>query len=282
MASLRKPLRASALVLVFFLACALGLPAGAIRAEDDTSPKGKVVSTYQLGNVLVTYFAPDGLQNLWGLDPAADDFFRTLNAKFKLVVLGAYGNPEEFLEFVRKVKAGEPTPVPRIALFTTTRRMPEKSYVGKSAKKQFDKYVNWFGLATNTGIIAFGFEVKANGIIEDKLGVDLDFSYKLGKFTKVYEKGEGYISVGLLSRVLLNGSHFDNYLNTTALQISDKLVFLTFIGQGWEEGTVARQNRDMIFWREALINANPAPLLKDNPEGVASGGDPGKTDPSQG
>jgi hypothetical protein len=249
---------------------ALAFPLAGPALADDAKggPPGRIQSTFQLGEVLVTYFAPEGLQNLWGLDDVSDEFFRGLDAKFKLRVLGAYGDPEEFLAFLAKLKAGEPVSLPRVALFSTTRRMPEKSYRGKSAEKEFTKYFRWFGFATGTGVVALGFEVKANGILEDKLGVDLDFSYDLGKFSKVYERGDGFLSVGLLASVTLNRSESDYYLNTSALQLGDKLVFLTLIGGDRDLSGIESLNRDLLLWRLAIAAANPAPELTDKQEGV--------------
>ncbi|MDR2404765.1 MAG: hypothetical protein LBE27_00135 [Deltaproteobacteria bacterium] len=236
-------------------------PVKAMAAGEDAPTK--VISTYQIGEVLVTYFAPDGFKNLWGLDPDADDFLRSLNTHFKLLVLGAYGNPEEFLEFVRQVKAGEPTKIPRMALFTTTRKMNQKSYVGKSAKKQLDKYNTWFGLATSTSLVAFGFEVKANGILRKKLGKDLDFSYDVNKYSKVYEKTPSSISVGLLSTFKINGEKCQNYLNTSAMQIQDKLVFLTMVGDRGDAG-VSSLNLDLSRWKSQLSQVNPPPATDDS------------------
>ena len=277
--SLPKTLFASAAIIT--AALCLSPPGGgaALWAQGPgagLSPE-KVVSTYKVCEVLVTYFAPDGLQNIWGLDTDADDFLRSLNKNFKLVVLGAYGNPAEFLAFVEKVRSGQPAAVPRIALFSTTRKMPEKSYAGKKAENEFTRYARWFGLATNTRIIALGFEVKANGILKKKLGVDLDFEYALGSHTKVFEKYKGSLSVRLMSTVKLNGGASENSLNTTALQIKDKMVFLTLVGLDRGEQGVAALNSDLLSWRDAIAAANPAPDTGEAPaeasaEGKAGGG----------
>ncbi|MDR2198345.1 MAG: hypothetical protein LBR53_02600 [Deltaproteobacteria bacterium] len=261
--SLEAFVRAAALLaLVFILPPSTGL-----KAEGGSASEGEgVVSTYQLGDVLVTYFAPEGMRNLWGLNPDADDFFRAMNPRFKLVVLGAYGNPEEFLEFVRGLKAGEKAKLPKIAILSTTRSMPEKSYAGERAKRQFTKYARWFGAATTTRIVAFGFEVKANSYLKSKLGVDLDFSYDLKKATGVFDRGPGSLSVGVLAKFLLNGGRGDNYLNTTALQIRDKLVFLSMIVPDHSDARVRDLNGELLRWRDRVAGANPAPDTGESSE----------------
>ncbi|MDR2461393.1 MAG: hypothetical protein LBE38_11565 [Deltaproteobacteria bacterium] len=214
----------------------------------------------QVGNLDLTLMCPEGMVPVLGLSPRGDAFFYSLNEKFKLIVLGAYARPEEYLDFVAAMERGEFRHVPNIALITVPRKMGEKSYDAKGATKELKRYVRWFTLATNTKPIAWGFEIKANKVLEKKLGMDFDFSYRTSGHTKIFNQSPTSVGMGVLTSVYLYGQRSENYLGALAFQVSDKFVFLSMVGLDRTQGGVDSIRNHLLSWRDSMAAVNPPPL----------------------
>jgi hypothetical protein len=221
---------------------------------------GDAVHKTSIGALSFSETMPDGMVSVLGKDPSADAFLKSLDEKFKLVVIGAYAKEKEFEEFVSAMKGGEFMPIPNIALVTIPRKMPEKSFDGKAALKEIKRYVSWFTLATNTGAIALGFEVQANSSLTKKLGKNFGFSYRTGKHTKIFNQTPTSLSAGVLTSVNLNGGRSDNYVALTTFQVGDKFVFLSMVGLDRSQEGVDKVRAEILAWRNKIASLNPPPL----------------------
>ncbi|MDR2350308.1 MAG: hypothetical protein LBF41_06780, partial [Deltaproteobacteria bacterium] len=178
---------------LFLIAAVVFFAAAAPRAEGTDATHASAV--VPIGTLSFTKTVPPGMVNVLGLDPEADAFFHSLDEKFKLVVIGAYAEKNEYLAFVEDMKAGKPHKLPDLAVVAITRKMPEESYDGKKTAKEMKRYVSWFTLATNTKPLAYAMELKANQTFKKKLGRDLRFAYDVGEFSKIFNRTTTSLSV---------------------------------------------------------------------------------------
>ncbi|MDR2354318.1 MAG: hypothetical protein LBF22_14405 [Deltaproteobacteria bacterium] len=220
--------------------------------------KPETLQTAMVGMLSLNLVPPEGLVPIIGLSPEGDAFLGTLNEKFKLIVLGAYANPAEYLNFVAKMKQGVFCPLPNIALISIPRKMPTKVFDGMAAQKEMARYVKWFSRANNRPVAAL-LEFKANGKLSEKLGMSLDFSYRPGKQTEIYDKTADSLSLGVLTTLHLFGGRTDNYLAASAVHVADKIVFISMIGADRSETGINLFRQRMLAWRDNLLHANLNP-----------------------
>jgi hypothetical protein len=264
-----------------FLAAALAaglMAAGAVNAGPASaappaaSDGGPVVAKASVGEFSLSMIPPAGMTLVTGLCPAGDKFLYLLNERFKLVVLAAYADAEVYKDFCNAMTRDEYRPVPNIALVTVPRKMHERSYDGKRTAKELKRYVTWFTLATNTRLIALGFEAKANSAMSKKIGYDLDFSYDLGDASKVFHRTPSSLGIGVLTSVRLGNGRSDNFLAAAVYQMSDKLVFLSMIGRDRSKEGVAALRSELLAWGRDMT-ANNAPPMTTVKEASIDGGD---------
>lgn len=221
-----------------------------------------------MGDLSLNLIPPPDLSPVNGLSAAGDAFLASLNERFKLIVLAAYARPDEYLDFIDALQNGRPVNVPAIALVATTRRMPDKSVDAKGAEKEIKKLINWISLAINTRPIAAGFESGANAKMTKELGVNLDFSYALGreKGTRIFNETARSLSFGVLTSVRLSGHRSDNYIVATALHVGDKFVYLALVGGDRSpEGVQNLQERN-LSWKDKFAARNAPP--QDKPKSM--------------
>jgi hypothetical protein len=248
---------------------ALAVAGAAWAAPADQEP---APASVKVGEFTVNLLPPEGMSPVMGLNPKADRFLYRMDERFKLVVLAAYADPEVYLDFCEAMERGEHRTVPNIALVAVPRKMKERSYDGPRAAKEIKRYVTWFSLATNTRLIAMAFERKANSALTKKLGVDLDFEYRVGKLTQVFYRTPSSLGIGVLASFLLGGARSDNYVAATVYQMSDKLVFLSMVGQDRSEAGVKALRAELLGWGQAMAAANEPPMTSAAAPPTPAGG----------
>jgi hypothetical protein len=229
-----------------------------------------VVGVAHVGELALNLVPPDGMSLVSGLNASGDRFLYLMNERFKLVVLAAYARIDEYQEFCQAMERGEYRPVPNIALVAVPRRMHSRSYDAVRTAKEIKRYVTWFTLATNTRLIAVGMEGKANRELRKKLGVDLDFTYKLGKASKVFHRTPSSLGVGVLASFKLGNGRSDNFVAAAVYQMADKLIFLSMEGLDRSDAGVESLRSELLKWggEMAAANAPPAAVIE------AKGGEP--------
>jgi hypothetical protein len=199
---------------------------GDLQIDSDSHLDGDsaVVGTLQLSLI-----PPQGLVRVDGLCPEADDFMFSLQERFKLRVLAVYAETDQWRHFVEGLANGEPRKIPSVAIISVTTKMEKKSYDAKASAKERRRYGNLVSLAVNTRILAAIFANRANAKLADKLGRDLDFSYRVGKYAGKFAESERSISFSVLTSLYLFGLRADSFVTASALSVGDKFVFLAWV-----------------------------------------------------
>ncbi|MDR3154356.1 MAG: hypothetical protein LBW85_08855 [Deltaproteobacteria bacterium] len=246
--------------LTLAAACLPVLASGLLFGGPAAAADGPAAGAARVGEFTVNLAAPEGMSLVTGLCPKGDEFLYRMNERFKLVVLAAFARPDEYLDFCRAMERGEFRNVPNIALVTVPRKMHERSYDGKRTAKEIKRYVSWFTLATNTRIIALGLEGKANRSLTRKLGHDLDFTYALGDYTRVFHRTPTSLGVGVLASFNLWGSRSDNYVAVLVHQMGDKLIFLSMEGLDRSPQGIEALRAELLKWGSDMTSRNAPPL----------------------
>lgn len=209
----------------------------------------------KVGKVSVGLTAPDGLSRVDGLVPEADAYIGTVARKFKLQILAVYADKSEWKKFTAAVKSGRATSIPPLALICVPSKMAKKSYSAKDVRKEFKKYVNWFGLAANTKPMAAVLTSQANAKLKEYMGRDLDFKYKTGPHTRKVSETSNSLSLASRVSFKINGQVSDGILTATSMSVGDKLVF-----SGYFLEAASPEKRDeaiaqAVQWRGSLSAA---------------------------
>jgi hypothetical protein len=260
-----SPAVSTAAVLAALVAAWLLAHMHGYALADDPLPPAPGAGVGHVGDLDVSLVPPEGLAPVFGLCAAGDRFLYLMNERFKLVVLAAYARPEEYRDFCSAMERGEYRQVPNIALVSVPRRMRERSYDAARTAKEIKRYVSWFSLATNTRLIALGMENRANAALKRKLGVDLDFTYRLGDGSKVFHRTPNSLGIGVLASFRLGNGRSDSYVAATVYQMADKLVFLSMVGQDQALPAVEALRTELLAWGRAMAAANPQPMLTAAP-----------------
>jgi hypothetical protein len=260
--SVIKPYSFKAKIFVFLLMLSLVVVfTNKMSIAGEEKSKNMKGTTVSIGDLDFTELAPVGMVNVLGLDPKADAFFNSLDKSFKLIVIGAYCHKDDYMTFVNAMNNKQYKQIPNIAVVAIPKEMHKKSYDRKSATREMKRYINWFTLATNTKPLAYGMEIKANSSFKKKLDLDLDFSYKVGKFSKIFNQTTSSLAVGILMSVNLNGEKSENYLAVSSFHVADKIVFISMFGQDNSEQGIDRLRTQLLDWRDKLTAINPPPMI---------------------
>jgi hypothetical protein len=213
-----------------------------------------------VGDLDLALVPPEGLSPVYGLCAKGDRFLYLMNERFKLIVLAAYARPDEYRDFCSAMERGEYRQVPNIALVSVPRRMQERSYDAARTAKEIKRYVSWFTLATNTRLIALGMENRANAALTKKLGVNLDFTYRLGDGSRVFHRTPSSLGIGVLASFKLGNGRSDNYVAAAVYQMADKLVFLSMVGQDQSAAGVEALRGELLSWGRVMASSNRPPV----------------------
>jgi hypothetical protein len=209
-----------------------------------------------VGEALVKFKAPNGLARVDGLDPKADEFLESLKKRFRLRVLAVYAEPTEYERFVQGLANRRASFIPRLALVSVPTRMDKKSYDQKAIKKEKRRYREWFSLAVNTRPLAWLMGRKANSRLKDKLGLDVGFSYKTGEETRRFDERDRSLSFTALATMDLYGAKSDFVVAASALGVTDKLVFLSWIEPSQTTKAVDTARALSLAWLFETANLN--------------------------
>lgn len=209
----------------------------------------------RVGKVSVHLEAPEGLARVDGLAPAADDYIKKLEPKFKLKILAVYADANDWKTFVETVKNGQAASIPRLAMICVPQKMGRKKFDVKSIRKEFKAYASWFGLAANNRPTAAILTSQANSKLREIMGVDLNFIYKIGPHTRVISETSNSISMAARTSFKINGKTTEGLLCATALGVGDKLIY-----SGYFEEAGTNEKRDEVIakavqWRGQLNSA---------------------------
>jgi hypothetical protein len=217
-----------------------------------------------VGEARVGLLAPAELTRVDGLSLKGDEFVESLKGRFKLRVLAVYARPDEYLAFVKDLDEGRASLIPRLALISVPTRMDKKTYDQKAVTKEWSRYREWFSLAINTRPLVWFFGRKANGKLKDKLGRDLGFSYQTGEGTGRFDENDRSLSFSVRAKLDLNGGQNDILVAASALNVADKLVFLSYIepvpGPAELTASLAKARGQSLVWLSAMAKENDVTL----------------------
>ncbi|UQZ88065.1 hypothetical protein C4J81_02075 [Deltaproteobacteria bacterium Smac51] len=249
-------------VLLLMAAMALSLAAGLPSAQAKPAPK-KVADLNQadIGTLTLVMAAPAGMTRVDGKYPAADEYIKSLEPKFKLRVLAIYADPAEWKSFVEAVAAHKPASIPRYAMICVPKKMAKKSFTAKTAEKELKRYASWFSFAANNGVVAKTLTSKGNAKLTEKMGVDIGFKFLTDKFTKKFDDNRNSLSLG--ARVSFNvfGQRSEVFLTATSLQVADKLVFLAYFENSGPDDKMQSIKANSLNWRDAVAEANAVTIV---------------------
>jgi hypothetical protein len=183
----------------------------------------------QVGEVLIKLVGPQGLTQVDGLDPQADEFILSLRQSFKLRILAIYAEPISYTHFSQGLANHQGRLIPRLALISVTTRMDKKSYDPKQVKKEKSRFRELFSLAVNTRPLAWLFGRRANKKLKEKLGLDLGFSYTTGDETRRFDERDRSVSFSVPATMEFFGVRSNFFVTSSALNVADKIVFLSWI-----------------------------------------------------
>jgi len=218
--------------------------------------QSKNSASVEIGKVIVSLIGPEGLSRVDGGNAKADAYIKTLEPKFKLRVLGLYADPGQWKAFVDDASAGRPAAIPRFAMICVPAKMPRKSYDPAKMRKEFKKYDNWFSLAANNRVTAALLTSQGNKKLKEYMGVDIDFKFRSGDYSKKFSESSNSISVGALVSFNVHKKASDVYLTVTSLGIGDKLVFLAYFENSGPPEKLAQIQAASLMWRQRVSELN--------------------------
>ncbi len=216
----------------------------------------------KVGNIEVGLTGPEGLKRVDGLNPRADAYIKSLEPKFKFKVLALYAEPKEWNKFVADAEAGRPSSIPRFAMIGVPSRMAKKSYDFKKIRKEFKKYDNWFSLAANNRATAALLTAQGNKKLKEFLGVDINFKFRSGNFTRKFSETTNSISMGALVGFNVHKRASDVYLTATSLAVGDKLVFMAYFDQSGPPAELTEIQARSLLWRAKMSDLNAGQYRK--------------------
>ncbi|MDR3037719.1 MAG: hypothetical protein LBV21_00235 [Candidatus Adiutrix sp.] len=219
----------------------------------------------RVGEITVNLAGPEGLTRVDGRNARATAYIRQVAPKLKLEVLALYADPGEWDSFVAAAAGRRPAAVPRFALICTTSRMAGKSYDSSRARLEFNRYDHWFSLAAGNRPLAALLTAQGNRKLTAILGANIGFEFKVDQFTKKFDQGSYFLSVGAKVSFNVFGRPADVFLTATALAVGDKLIFLGYFDQDGPPETIAAVQARAKAWRRAMggLNADqPAPAAR--------------------
>lgn len=233
------------LVLIVFLF-------GAALAEAQSGP----ASSVKLGKVTVSLAGPEGLTRVDGRDAQVDAYVKAAAKKFKVDVQALYADEAEWQKYVTALKAGKSTPIPRLALVLTPRKMAKKNYDMAKVRKEFKKYNQWFDLAANNRPMAAVLTGQANSKLKEYLGQDMGFKFKTGSHTRKLAETSGTISFGAEVSFKHRGVASEGLLTATSANVGDKLVFIGYYLPAASKGERDAAVGQALLWRSSFNSAN--------------------------
>jgi hypothetical protein len=238
-----------------------------VEAKPMTPLKPSQESSALVGQVKVELVGPAGLDRVDGLNPAADAFIESLKELFKLRVLAVYAEPQAYENFASGLASHNGRSIPRLGIITATTRMEKKSYDAKGLIKEKRRYRERFSLAINTRPLAWLFGRKANKKLEEKLGLNVGFSYKTSQETGRFDERDRSLSFSVLATMTFYDVKSDFLLAASVLNVGDKLVYVAWVEPfiGPESLTKARSAN--LGWLLAMAKANGlelTPVVEDN------------------
>lgn len=234
---------------IFCLALML-LPSGPPPgAEAKTRP-----GLEQVGEVTVTLAGPEGLARVDGLEAQADDYIQKTAPKLKLKVMALYADTEEWARFVTDAAGGRPAAVPRFALLCTTASMPKKHYDQKNLRRELTRYEKWFNLAAGNKILAALLTRQGNRKLTEIMGLDIGFEFKVDQFTRKFDQGGDFLSLGAKVAFNVFGRPSQVFLTASAQAVGDKIIFLAYFEKDRRE--IEKIQDRAKTWRHNLARIN--------------------------
>ncbi|MDR2945235.1 MAG: hypothetical protein LBV79_00600 [Candidatus Adiutrix sp.] len=219
-------------------------------------PAGHAAEPALVGEVPVRLSAPQGLTRVDGRHAGADAYIASVAKKFRMTVLAVYARPAEWDKFVAEAGAGRPASIPQYAMILTTAKMATKKFSDRDARREFKRFDNLFTLTANNRPMAALLTSKGNAKLKERMGVDIGFVFNIGPQTKKIADSSRSISFGAEVDFNVFGKPSAVYLTTAALQVSDKLVFLSFFENREAGRSFADIQGRAEAWRAAMSSAN--------------------------
>jgi hypothetical protein len=208
-----------------------------------------------LGEVTVSLAGPAGLARVDGLNAQVDDYIQKTAPKLKFQVLALYAVADEWAAFVAAAAAGRPASLPRFALLGTTQNMPKKHYDNKNLRRELTRYERWFGLGADNRPLAAVLTRQGNRKLTEVMGVDIGFKFQVDQFTRKFDQGGDFLSVGAKVAFNIFGQPSQAFLTVTALAVGDKIVYLAYFEKDKEIQSIQEQAR---AWRQNMSRLNAA------------------------
>lgn len=247
--------------MLMLAAMALILTMGAPAYAKPVPKNIQDLSQAHIGELTLNMAAPAGMARVDGQFPAADEYIKGLEKKFKLNVLAIYADPAEWKNFVESVAVGRPASIPRYAMICVPRKMAKKSFTPKQAEKELKRYANWFSFAANNGVVAKTLTKKGNAKLTEKMGVDIGFKFKTDQFTRKFDDNKNSLSLG--ARVSFNvfGQKSEVFLTATSFNVEDKLVYLAYFENSGSDDQLRAIQAKSLDWRDSVAAANSVSII---------------------
>ncbi|MDR1486855.1 MAG: hypothetical protein LBT62_02510 [Deltaproteobacteria bacterium] len=261
MSDIKENLRKTCVVILWVLAVlglVLAISGGVALAKETRNQSSDSGDWAVVGSVNVALSSPEGLVRVDGLCPQADEFIVSLQERFKLRVLAVYADADQWRYFVEGLTKKEQRKIPTVAVIAVTTKMDKKSYDGAGVDKHLKRFSNLTAFAVNTRPISALLSYKANSKLEEKLGQELDFSYRTGKYAGKFDETDRSISVSVLTSLYLFGLRSDSFVTASALNVEDKFVFLAWIDPDRSDEGISLAKTKSLSWLNELrqINTN--------------------------
>jgi hypothetical protein len=168
--------------------------------------------------------------------------------------MALYADTGEWARFVAAAAGSRPAAVPRFALLCTTATMSKKHYDQKSLRRELTRYEQWFNLAAGNQILAALLTRQGNRKLTEIMGVDIGFEFKVDQFTRKFDQGGDFLSLGAKVAFNVFGQPSQVFLTVTAQAVGDKIIYLAYFEKDGQE--IEKIQDRAKTWRQNLVRIN--------------------------